>query len=413
MTDSNTAIQAAQAGLQGLADTLGQRDAALAAASVQLQLTSDALTDARAQVATLSTANAAQQATIDALKAQLAALQAQNDQLTTPAGYTAINVDKSGAVDVTAAIQTELDKGGKRYLPAGRYLVDPTRLSLSSTRLETTAFKLANGADILMHADSVLVSKPHNRARAYIFYGKGLTGVLLQGGQLLGERTRHTMSGAGTDEWVHGLALRGCQAIVRDMRITQFFGDGISAAGDIVLERVVSRQNRRQGLSIAGPCTRFETHDCEFCETGNVTVDGVLYQGTAPMSGIDVEPDSGVVANVRIVGGKVQNNSRVGVLLYTRSGTGSSINGVEIRDVDIAGNTNGIEAGAAAGPVGGVLVAGCNIHDNKYAGSKWGKNTAATVGGPNGDANTFKGNGYVPVQTVAGSSVTVLENVTG
>jgi hypothetical protein len=411
VTDSNQAILAAQAAVQGLVDVVGERDAALAAASANMALAADALADMRAQNDALRQSIANLQVANDALQAQVSALQSQVDQLTTPTGYTPIKADKTGSVDASAAIQAAIDQGGKQYLPAGRYLVDPTRVSVSTTRQETTAIQLRNGTDLLLHADAVLVSKPHNRARAYVLWGKGLTNVLVQGGQLLGERLQHTMSGTGTDEWVHGVSLQQCQATVRDLRATRFTGDAFSVSGDITLERVKGLECRRQGLSIGAG--KVSTKDCEFCNTGDLTVDGVVNRGTSPMSGIDIEPDAGVAAGVKIEGGKVADNSRVGIQLYTRSGTGASIKGVEIRGVEIKGNTNGIEAGAAAGPVTDVLVAGCNVHDNKYAGSKWGANTAATIGGPNGDANTFKGNGYKPVQALAGSTVKVLENITG
>jgi hypothetical protein len=138
---------------------------------------------------------------------------------------------------------------------------------------------------------------------------------------VVGERDRHL---GRTGEWGHGIQLRGAQRVtLRDIHVSNFWGDGVSVAAinptranpdtppsiDVLLERVVSLGNRRQGLTI-GRSRRVRVIDCEFAGTG----------GTAPEAGIDIEPDAGDDASdIEISGCRVHDNRGPGIQLWKRA----------------------------------------------------------------------------------------------
>jgi polygalacturonase len=223
-------------------------------------------------------------------------------------GSTVISVRDTGAYgdglhDDTAAIQAAIDAlpatGGTVYIPAGTYLVDTTKkINLRSLML------------LRMDPNAILRAKTSSVKRAYILYVSGRSDVEIAGGQLLGERDTHVYASGTTDEWNHGIQIvGGTRVTVRDLRVSKCTGDGVCIGGgssDVVIENIVSTQNRRQGLSITN-CTNIKVYDSEFSYT----------QGTSPECGIDIEPDSGYAcSDVWIDNCRLNNNAKYGINIW-------------------------------------------------------------------------------------------------
>lgn len=103
-------------------------------------------------------------------------------------------------------------------------------------------------------------------------------------------------------------------------------------SSDIVIARIVSTGNRRQGLSIGG-ARNVRVLDSEFSDTS----------GTSPQCGIDIEPDGpDSTRDVRIRGCLMRRNAAYGILVYKRT------HQVSIEDCTIEENRSC-----------GVVIAGC------------------------------------------------------
>jgi len=221
----------------------------------------------------------------------------------------------NGSTDDTRAFQRAInalpDAGGTVVVPNGTYLLDPTRKVKLRSRMH---LKLASGAK--------LVAKSNSAERAYVLYAHRAHDVEISGGQIVGDRHRHRGT---TGEWGHGIMVRGCNRMtIRDMRISDCWGDGMSIASakvttrdapwdpsdDVVIANVVSTGNRRQGLSIGGT-RNVRVHGCEFSNT----------RGVKPGCGIDIEPDKfnmDRAENIRIEDCLIRNNAGNGILVYRR-----------------------------------------------------------------------------------------------
>ncbi|WP_158549317.1 right-handed parallel beta-helix repeat-containing protein [Lysobacter silvisoli] len=230
-----------------------------------------------------------------------------------------------GRHDDTAAFQAAIDAlpaaGGTVAVGAGDYLIDPLR-----------SVRLRNRMHLRMDARARLLARPNAAPRAYVLDATGVEQVEISGGAIVGERDRH-QGDAG--EWGHGLMIRAAaQVTVRDLHISDCWGDGISIGGakgaggrivpsrDIALLRVRCIGNRRQGLTI-GRSRRVRVDDSEFADTG----------GALPGCGIDIEPDAGDIAHdVVIAGCRVRGNRGAGIQLYKRSSL------IRVRDCTIEAN---------------------------------------------------------------------------
>lgn len=217
-----------------------------------------------------------------------------------------------GAHDDTAAFQAAINSlpsdGGTVNVPAGRYLLDAVR----SIRLRSRML-------LQLAPDATLVVKPNSADKAYLIYALSVNDVEIAGGQVIGDRYGH-LGTAG--EWGHAVFVRGCSRVtVRDMRLADCWGDGISIGAalvwngepipseDVVVANIVSTNNRRQGISI-GRANNVVLRDSEFSNSN----------GTAPECGIDIEPDDPGISNVvSIENCTFRGNRKYGMLCYKRS----------------------------------------------------------------------------------------------
>jgi parallel beta-helix repeat protein len=300
--------------------------------------------------------------------------------IATPLAGADASVRRHGArgdamTDDTDAFQQAIDAvakegGGVVTVQAGRYLLDPLR-----------SVRLRSGVHLQIDAGATLLAKPNAADRSVLLLVQDASDVTITGGNLLGERDRHLGT---TGEWGHGIQLRGAQRVVlRDIRVSNFWGDGVSVAAinptranpdtapstDVLLERIVSLGNRRQGLTI-GRSSRVRVVDCEFAGT----------RGTAPESGIDIEPDAGAGAvDIEIARCRIHDNHGPGIQVWNRAQR------VRIQDCTLQDNRYGVLLVGAED----TRIVGNRIVGNALNGVLVGKGArGATL-----DGNRFSGNG--------------------
>jgi Pectate lyase superfamily protein len=222
-----------------------------------------------------------------------------------PASTLVINVREKGAkgdgrTDDTGVLQAALDKvagtGGTVLVPDGVYMVDAASERRLKIRNDTT-LKLSSGATI---------KAIPNGAQSYaLLTVSGVSNVTVTGGTLEGDRAQHTEK-AG--EWGMGLSiLAGAKNVtVSGVTSKEMWGDGfyLDGAQGITFCSVVADHNRRQGLSVI-EVDGLEVTSSVFSNT----------QGTRPMAGIDLEPDTVKqrISNVRIHNSKFLNNEGPGI----------------------------------------------------------------------------------------------------
>ena len=279
-----------------------------------------------------------------------------------------------GRSDDTRAFQRAIDAtppGGTLEVPAGSYLIDPTRSLRLHSRMH---LHLARGAR--------LVAMPNHAERAYVLLLERVQDVRISGGRIVGDRDRHL---GRSGEWGHGIMVRGSSRVaIRDIHISRCWGDGMSVGGlpqrgystpssDVEIAGVTCTGNRRQGLTI-GRCQGVWVHDCEFSDTG----------GTAPQAGIDIEPDTARGSHdVRIERCLVRGNRGPGIQVWKRTWD------VTIRDCTIEDNRN---VGVLAFGATRLDIVGNHIRGNGGA-------AIAVRKGSNGitvRGNRFRGNGFGP-----------------
>lgn len=279
-----------------------------------------------------------------------------------------------GTSDDTAAFQAAIDAlpsdGGTVYVPAGAYVIDPTR-----------SVKLRSRMHLSLADDAKLMAKANAAPRSYVLLGEQLQDVEISGGRIVGDRDSHL----GTEgEWGHGIRLSGCVgATIRDIHVSRCWGDGISAGGnmlegpasrpgrDLLISNVVCTGNRRQGLTL-GSYRGARVLDSEFSDTG----------GTPPAAGIDIEPDTDVARDIVIRHCLVRGNRGPGIQLYKRAAAvtiaectiernrGDGILGLAAADCVFSGNT--IRDNGARGVTLRARSRNVRMVGNKFSGNRGG-----------------------------------------
>jgi parallel beta-helix repeat protein len=274
-----------------------------------------------------------------------------------------INVRDKGAIgdgvhDDTAAFQAAIDalpsSGGTVTVPPGNYMIDTAR-----------AINMHSNMLLQMAPTVQLRAIPNNLPRSHVIKVWKVSNVQITGGRIVGERKGHLGT---TGEWGYGLNIEASDNVsVTDIRISDCWGDGIWIGGlgpdgntvpatHVSLTRVISTNNRRQGLSI-GPVNGVTVVDSTFSNSN----------GTKPEAGIDIEPQAQ---------GRAQN-----ITISHCTITGNHGTGFEMHD-----------------NVAGVVVEHCTIHGNSGYGVLSVGSAHVTITG-----NLITANGLVGV-TIAGST---------
>ena len=225
-----------------------------------------------------------------------------------------VSVKKTGAVgdgltDDTKAIQQAIDQlaangGGTVYVPPGVYAINAKK-----------SIQLKSKVDMYMRDTlTELAAIPNDTTSYTVIMIADAMDVRLRGGKVKGERAQHT----GTrGEWGMGVGVHGSANIfISDIVISDCWGDGIYISDNksktrgsafVRVKNVISRNNRRQGLSIIKAAVVI-IEDCKFMYTN----------GTAPQAGIDIEPNYDTASHISIVNTECAYNMGAGIMTYER-----------------------------------------------------------------------------------------------
>ncbi|MGE7139298.1 right-handed parallel beta-helix repeat-containing protein [Luteibacter sp. NPDC031894] len=247
-----------------------------------------------------------------------------------------------GRADDTQALQAVLDAartGVVVHIPAGVYRIDALR-----------SLRPRPGSSIVLDDGAVLQALPDNAPRSAIIDLTSVSDVSIRGGRLVGNRGTH----GGGGEWGHGIRIVSSSRIaLADIAIAECWGDGVyvgalGKAGearpsqDIRLQRVTCSHNRRQGLSIT-VASDVVVDACTFTDT----------RGTAPSSGIDIEPQrQGAARGIRVLRSTLSRNDGCGIECS------GDVHDLAIVDCVIEGNRT---HGVLARGVTGIDIRGCTI----------------------------------------------------
>lgn len=239
---------------------------------------------------------------------------------------------------------------------------------------------------------------PTASSRYYIIRIFNVSNVQIIGGKIRGERYQHQGT---TGEWGMGIGVYASSHVrISRTRVFDCWGDGIvigsqslysttSPSSYVTVDRVVSNNHRRQGLTIGN--------------TDSITVTRCTFSfqnGTAPQTGIDIEPDAnGTAKNIAIRNCVIGNNIKEGILLY---GVGTrTIQNIHIEDNTIyendywAGNVIGDDADTT-------------VSDVYFSGNTFKDNILVTSGPSNGqDGNKVRKQGICYNCTLSPNDVVV------
>ncbi|NLN17649.1 MAG: right-handed parallel beta-helix repeat-containing protein [Firmicutes bacterium] len=164
-------------------------------------------------------------------------------------------------------------------------------------------------------------------------------------------------------EWRMGISLRGCRNVqILGLTIENTGGDGIYLGRGtrpvnerIVIRDVIADNNYRQGISVIS-ARGLLIEDCVFRNTS----------GTAPMAGIDFEPnrDDEVLEDIEIRNCVFAGNEGSGITFYMKNMSPDSRVSVLIEDTSVLNNNVGISVSAGdpgAHPSGEIIIRRCVI----------------------------------------------------
>lgn len=223
-----------------------------------------------------------------------------------------------GFSEDTIAIQSAINNNDIVFIPAGVYMINVN-----------TPLTLRSNQTITMDDNAVLKAMPTYSEFHSLIRIDGADNITLTGGKLVGERSEHQGT---TGAWGMGILITdGANRItIRDLTICDFWGDGIYLGGSnfvksIIIDNVISDNNRRQGLSITN--------------AKDVSISNSVFKntnGTNPSSGIDIEPNENeTVEYIKIKNTECYSNNGSGIDLM---GVTGKINNVEVSDCVIRDN---------------------------------------------------------------------------
>ena len=181
------------------------------------------------------------------------------------------------ATDSTAFIRAALASGAKRVV-----------LDRQTGPWYTLPLKMPSDIEFVLEPGVELVAKrgEYKGLRDFLLELPSCTNVTIRGGK--GATLRMWKKDyQGPDyqhgEWRYALRIHKCKnVLVEGLTIIESGGDGIAVTGtDITIRNCVCDRNHRQGMSIFN-VKNLLVENCVFSNTS----------GTAPQSGVDIEPDS-------------------------------------------------------------------------------------------------------------------------
>ncbi|MCC6394878.1 MAG: right-handed parallel beta-helix repeat-containing protein [Bryobacterales bacterium] len=249
------------------------------------------------------------------------------------------------AGDSTAALQATLDSGAKKVIVpymGAPWIITPVKLrGNQEVLLEPGVVVLAKKGAFLGPSDSLLTAD-------------GVDNLTIRGygAALRMHKADYQQSPYQKAEWRMGLSLRGVNNVLVEGISSDFSGgDGYYIAGNatrrwsenVIVRDCAAEGNHRQGMSVIS-AVNLLVENCRFSST----------QGTAPESGIDIEPniEEDRLQNVLVRNCIFENNSGHGMQVYLRPLSRKSAP-VSIRFENCLTRMRPEAAGAGAGMVVG------------------------------------------------------------
>lgn len=208
---------------------------------------------------------------------------------------------------------------------------------------------------ILTFAEGAVLKARSNALEQYnILLLENVRNVLIEGGTIVGDRASHE---SPTGEHGMGVGIYGSAGVtLRGVTVRDCWGDGIYVGGrgfegrssNVRIEHCTCDGNRRQGLTISAVA-------------GCTVVGGrfVRTRGTLPASGIDIEPNYGVLLGVKrpkpgatdivIDGAECSDNEGHGLTL-------SQVHTRGVRIVNVVAKDNGMCGISCGYPGGGISI---------------------------------------------------------
>lgn len=249
-------------------------------------------------------------------------------------GYNVTNSGANGAdlVDDTAAIQSALDNHDNVYIPAGTYMINAD----SSLNLKSNQTLTMDSNAILKMITTLRGNTPED---AYsVITISNVSNVNVVGGQIVGDRNTHSPPAEGTvSEFGYGVNIENGASFIaiNGITISNCWGDGVflgvdgtltDIVTDVVINNVISENNRRQGLSIVVG-RKIIVANSIFRNTN----------GTAPEAGIDLEPSASwhYISDILFSNVQSYENNGDGMLIY---GLRSKVQDITINDSNFSNN---------------------------------------------------------------------------
>jgi parallel beta-helix repeat protein len=224
--------------------------------------------------------------------------------------YGAVGDGVTDDTDAFARALGSLVGGGTLVVPDGDYLINPLK-----------SVRLTDDMTLSMSPSAILRAIPVAARNSAVVLIERSRNVRVTGGTIIGERNGHLGTGGegGMGIWV----CASSDVRIQNVTAQDCWGDGFYVAGrgdrgsyapdgstdshseNVTISGCLARNNRRQGLSIVG-CTGALVENSEFSDTS----------GTAPQSGIDVEPQGNWrVKNVTIRNCITARNAGWGIMV--------------------------------------------------------------------------------------------------
>ncbi|WP_197031359.1 right-handed parallel beta-helix repeat-containing protein [Bacillus sp. UNC438CL73TsuS30] len=218
--------------------------------------------------------------------------------------------DPSGTIDTTALIQNALNSGvSKVHIPDGTFLINA--VTDSNDNPSSGGLSIPSNTTLVLSPKTILKVITNGSGRYAVIRVADAENVKIIGGQILGDRSTHTGT---TGSWGYGIIINGSKNVtIEDTIIKDCWGDGIFINGGVIdktipcenikIKKVISDNNRRQGMSVQF-CDGLFLESSSFINTN----------GASPQSGIDLEPIvTTSLKNVVINSCKFLNNTGDGI----------------------------------------------------------------------------------------------------
>ena len=240
-------------------------------------------------------------------------------------------VKGDGVTDDHDAIQMVLNVHRNIYFPAGDYRLD---LGIG---IAERALMVPSNTKITFHPDAKLKLNAHSLTHYEIINIADVENVHIVNPVIDGNRAENS---ATAGEWGMGIALRGAKnVIIENPKISNCWGDGIyigigdvlNYSENVVIQNPVLDNNRRQGISVIS---------VKSLKVINPVITNT--NGTAPDSGIDIEPNNNTefLQDIVIENLNTKNNWTSGLKFYLIAYSGS-LNPVSITVRNLYSDSDG------------------------------------------------------------------------